>query len=213
MSQNVTEWTSNFTAKHVDDNVNDGEFISGESIVIAALNQVTGSIDQDQFAMNPANYTAIGLLETGSVRQDKQIQQLFEIGSALPYFVPGHTMISMALNRVMFNGESLLKVIYGDKGAGSIVPSPGPSFEIGTRDDPRQADFYINLASTFFNSPTTIGIFMCDNSGDFVGGFGLAGCYVQSHVMAFSSRQVVIAENVSIRATKMLGFATAESSE
>jgi len=195
----VSDWTQTFTSRHVDSDVEDGEFISGESIVVAAL-------QDDGNPQSPAEYIAIGLLETGQLRQDKQIQQLFELGSALPYFVPGHTMISMSLNRVMFNGESLLRVLYGDRSATGINPAPGAQLSL---HDDRQVGFYVNLASTFFNSPTTLGFFMCDNNNNFVGGFGLEGCYVQSHVLAFSSRQVVIAENVAIRATKLIGFSTA----
>ncbi len=202
----VTDWTQTFTSKHVDADVEDGEFISGESIVVAALKTPDTGVAPDTWSMQPSNYIAIGLLETGQLQQNKQLQQLFEIGSALPYFIPGHTMISMSLNRVMFNGESLLRVIYGNRSAADINPHPGAQIQLG---GDRQVGFYVNLASAFFNTPTTLGFFMCDNSNNFVGGFGLEGCYVQSHVLAFSSRQVVIAENVAMRATKLIGFSTA----
>jgi len=79
-------------------------FVSAESVILAA-----GLPGQ------PADVNTlipIGLVENANIQQNKALQQLFEIGSRRPFFIPGRHQIQASLSRVMFNGPSLLKALY-----------------------------------------------------------------------------------------------------
>jgi hypothetical protein len=181
-----TDWS--FQTSHVgsEDIYNGKDFISSESIVICSI---------------PANkrdsateWKPIGLLENATLQQNKQINQLFEIGSKKSYIVPGRTYKRLSLSRVLFNGDSLLKVIT------SSTPYPTDD-SIATNDAPAGGDdarLYIDIASAYFNVPVDLGFVIHDQEDDAFGAFALTGCYVQSHQMSLSGQQTVVMENVTI---------------
>lgn len=100
---NLGSWL--FKDKHVQpDNLAGGEnFVSSESIVLAAGPQ--------EVPADITNCFPIGLLENVTIAQNKELRQLFEIGSRQSYFLPGRTFVQVNLTRVVFNGPSLLKAI------------------------------------------------------------------------------------------------------
>lgn len=168
-------------------------FISAESIVICAVKPASG-------ATNTEDMFPIGVMQNASFQQQKNINQLYEIGSREPFFIPGRTMIQINLTRVVFNGDSLMAVLYDadqtSTGDESFV-SPGP---IVTDGRSASRKFYINLASELFNTGRDIALIMEDSEGQNAGGIIFRDCVIQSHGMGLSSNQVVVAENVVLRA-------------
>lgn len=217
MSNKLTDWT--FKTTHVQPNdVLDAEgglksFVSAESVVLAA---------------GPAAYpaaglgvlTSIGLCDSVSVQQNKNLIQLFELGSKLPYIFPGHTFIQLSLNRVVFNGDSLLGVLSNslepfDESVSDSTDLPGFPAEADTTTGTDQVtgNFYLNLASSFFNKSFGLGIFIQDSDialnsgingeGQWVSGFYAENCMVQSHQMAVQGQQYIVMENAVIRCTNL----------
>lgn len=62
-------------------------------------------------AGNDALYP-IGLLEQIGVQQAQNVQKMFEIGSRRSYQAAGRVQVMGSIGRVMFNGASLLRVLY-----------------------------------------------------------------------------------------------------
>jgi hypothetical protein len=121
--------------KHVEQALQQGEYVSAETILIAAgpprFEQVAfakGTPADKSKPAQPAKGTEIGavqsnsagagavypvgLIENFGLSQNKQLQRLFEIGSKKSYFVPGRNIASFSLGRVLFWGPSILRVLY-----------------------------------------------------------------------------------------------------
>ena len=197
------------------ENFSNENFITSESIVICScLPTETGAT-----TMIP-----IGLLEQAVVAQNRQTQELFEIGSRESYFIPGRSYVQMTLARVMFNGPSLLKVVAARgnpdslPSASTIHGNPAAPWPAAGNDDENDSmlnadasgwdaeygNFVINLASDFFNRPIGLGVLIRDSENDAYGGFVLQNCYVQSHQFSVAGQQTVIMENAQIRASRLL---------
>lgn len=205
---NSLEW--NFKKNHVDAAIfKDGQdFISSESILFCAA--------PAQYSPNPEDYWPIGVLENASVIQNKQIQQLFEIGSKLPYYIPGRTICQVGLSRVFINGPSLLKALTLEtkrtsKDTADNFNIPGdpwkadPDFNYKEDYNPNTDSwFFINLQSEFFNRPMGIVMLVHDSENDRYGGAYFTECYIQSHQMTLTAAQTVVMENCSIRVTEII---------
>lgn len=115
--------------KHVEQALQQGEYVSAETILIAAgpprFDQVAfakgASSDKSKSTQNGNEIGAsqasgavypVGLIENFGLSQNKQLQRLFEIGSKKSYFVPGRNIASFSLGRVLFWGPSILRVLY-----------------------------------------------------------------------------------------------------
>ena len=191
-------------------------FVSAESVIICAGKSAYN--ESELAAMVP-----IGLVENANIQQNKALQQLFEIGSRRPFFVPGRHQIQASMSRVIFNGPSLLKALYylkgestpeGDAdasfGHGGINEDDLPGFgtftatntDVSAASDP----LWINLASEMFNHPFGLAFLLKNMEGGDYGGVFLEECFVQAHQFSVASQQTVLLENVSLRAARVVGI-------
>lgn len=60
------------------------------------------------------NFLPVGLVQQAQISQNKQVNEIFEIGSRVPFFVPGRSTVRANLSRVMFDGPSLFYALYRD---------------------------------------------------------------------------------------------------
>lgn len=186
----------NFLKGNVQDVEDTSDFLSAESTVICAGPPTLGSDIQQ--------VVPVGLVQNAQITQNKQIQQLFEIGSRKPFFIPGRTLIQLGMSRVLFDGASLMRALYeisanstDNYAADEVTPTePYTATESG--------QFYINLASEFFNRPLGLAFILHDGQNEKYGGFYLEDCYVQTHGMSLASQQTVLLENVGIRASTLV---------
>lgn len=109
---NFLNW--NWAAEHVQAELVNGEYISAESTLLLAgpsrldyLLGSTGSIEEAKSALYP-----IGLVQNFMMAQNRFLTRLFEIGSKRAYFVTGRQAANFQLNRIMFYGPSLLRMLY-----------------------------------------------------------------------------------------------------
>ena len=196
-----------FKEGHVQAVPEGGDFLSSESCVICAGPPTIPETIQ--------NVVPIGLVQNATVTQNKQIQQLYEIGSRQPIFIPGRTVVQAALSRILFDGPSLMRAVYKIYDGSAVntdtsVPvdsatnpenAPGNPY---TTDSTEQAKFYINLASEFFNRPLGLAFFLNDMEDDNYGGFYLENCYIQSHQLSIAGQQTILVENVGIRCSRVV---------
>lgn len=220
-----------FHNHHVQEELMGGEFVSAETTLIAAgpprLTDITGPDSTINTENEGDMVFPIGVLENVGLSQSKQLQRIFEIGSSRSYFIPGRTIGSLTLGRVMYHGPSLLKVLYahykqtvGDfrlnsEGidatiniGGVEMPDPNRTLlELGqvqqelhrVRYSPGFDDLWMNLASDIFNQPTGICIYFRNQLDITLGAIYLEECYVQGHQLSISSGSVLLMEGVSLQ--------------
>ena len=112
-----SDWS--FNEGHVQAVPESGDFLSSESVVICAGPSTVPSDVND--------IVPIGLVQNATVTQNKQIQQLYEIGSRQPIFIPGRTVVQAALSRILFDGPSLMRALYKIvQPSGSAQEGEGP---------------------------------------------------------------------------------------
>lgn len=199
----------------------DGSYLSGESAVL-----VSGPASLGE--SNSAELIPIGLTQQAQLTQNKDLNQIFEIGGRVPFFIPGRTQIRAQLSRVLFHGPSLMFALYRTSNEASkiIVPKaesfstnstlapyslptvpygPGGDDSVMAREsvDAKPSHFWINLASSIFNKPLGLGIVLYDMNGQPYGGAYLEECFIQNHNFGISANQTVLSETISITATKL----------
>lgn len=222
----VSEWFTNMTEGTVqpDARTTGADFLSSETVVLCSGPRKFSDIESTNTDLIP-----IGLVQNVQFSQQKQIQQIYEIGSRTPVFIPGRTVISAAISRILFDGPSLMQAMYLMKGnaAGTVkltnpfpaatttktvLPHDAPTLpydglntvngEGGKDANPGQ--FFINLASSFFNKPLGLGFILYDGEKQAYGGFYLEDVYIQTHNLSIASQQTVLVENVSLRTSGLV---------
>lgn len=201
-----------------------GQFVSAESTLIAS-----GTPEQSQLSSSEAGSVyPIGLLESFSVQQNKQLQRIFEIGSSRSYFIPGRTIGALNIGRTFYNGPNLLKALYAyyrsTGGTGGEIHSEAlseglrdgiyfktvnPEAALLTHFEPSQlttinrspgeGHFFLDLASDLFSQPTGIAMFIKDQQNKPISGLYFEHAYVQGHQMSVSSGSVLIMEGASLQ--------------
>jgi len=210
----VNDWTTSVIGKndvHVDDLITNGkQFTSAQTIVIAARKvNVTVENGVGSVAVpgdntdGPGSFMAIGVIQNASVVQNKQLAQLFELGSRASYFVPGRTVVQANLSRIMIDGDSLMAIMYPTDENGFSAGTAGQMTSDPGFDTPQGHSFLINLASEFFDNPIDLAFWFNDGDHELMGGFYLKDAYLQSHQISVASQQTVVLESCSLRANSI----------
>ena len=208
MAINVTEWQ--YKKQHVQPDdlqvggtaTGLGDFMSSESIVLAAAPPSSKDFNVD-------TSIPIGVCDTIQLGQNKTIQQLWEIGSREPYFIPGRTFITGSIGRVLFNGNSILAALYESTDRTNLGDSPGSEFAIPGSLNGAQGNMFLNLASDLFNRAFGMVLFMKDSEDEWVSAFFLENCFIQAHSFTLQSQQIVVGENIQFRCSKIIPINTA----
>lgn len=207
MANLFSDWK--FTEGHVQAVPESGDFLSSESVVICAGPSTMPDIID--------NIVPIGLVQNATVTQNKQIQQLYEIGSRQPIFIPGRTVVQAALSRILFDGPSLMRAVYKIIQPDASGPTVTSDVDVNSAEHPenapgnpypgtsgQSAKFFINLASEFFNKPLGLAFMLNDMEDENYGGFYLENCYIQSHQISVAGQQTILVENVGIRCSRVV---------
>jgi len=213
VSTKLASW--NFHTFHVQKDLEGGKFVSAESTLIAAgppsitsvINQKKGEgiILDDKV---DRQVLPIGVLENSGVQQSKQLQRIFEIGSARAYFIPGRVVGSVSFGRVFYHGPTLLRMLYAYYNDGSGKYGIDPSTELGLNFPsnsnlptlsvaPGYDSFWFNMFSDTFNQPTGILMYFRDMANRDVGALYLEYLYLQGHQLSISSGSVLLMEGTS----------------
>ncbi len=240
MAQQATTSIANwkFFQNHVQSELQGGQFISAATILIAAgpprLRDATSAPPGEGSAGKAEIAFPIGVIENFGMSQNRQLQRMFEIGSKRSYFVPGRTIGSISLGRVLFFGPSLLRVLYAyypksKFGAGPVANALAGSLtekELGLRtpivndrpgfgrklpakaegglDEGLNQDFWINLASDLFDHPFGLMCFLRDAQNDAYGAFYLEDTNIQAHQLNVNASSVLVAEGTSAQYDKVI---------
>jgi hypothetical protein len=179
-----------------------GNFIRGASILICAgPRRKPASPWTAGGGGTAATIFPIGLLQTGSINEQKQLEEVFEIGSERRYFITGRTFFTLQATRIMVDGASLLRAMYN-----TSTGSAGT----GAGDEAGFSDYFTNLASTFFNTPTGLLVIDNDNNNLIVGGAYLEDAYIQTYNRQITAAQTVVAEQCLVKFDKIVPVSKAD---
>ena len=180
------------------DSGNYTNFISSESCLLVAGPPMANLVT-DVSAL-----TGIGLVEGVQISQQKNVNQLWEIGSRQSYFMPGRTMVQAQLSRVLFNGNNLMGAVY-TAGAQKVFTGyvVDESDKPGITNTGTVGNFYVDLASSFFNKPFGLGIVIQDSEQDPVQIMYLENCNIISYQLGIQAQQLMVVDNMSIRCSRV----------
>ena len=207
--------------QHVQSEVEGGQYINASTIMIAAgPPRLSDATKGDIASANDIAYP-IGILENIGIAQNRGLQRMFEIGSRRSYFIPGRTVGSVSLGRVLYYGPSLLRVLMAYyphskiKGANSIGGENensafGRELDGGARtpqilENPgygggkgaNNRDFFINLASDLFDHSLGLLVYIRDSNDDSYGAFYMEDVHISSHSININASSVLVAESVT----------------
>lgn len=101
--------TWNFSNTHVDTNINPAtDLVSAARCLIYARPSSYG-VDE---ANSNSKFMRCGLIQGFSYGEQRDIQRIFEIGSDVPYLVPGRNYINLNLSRILLFGADLVNALY-----------------------------------------------------------------------------------------------------
>jgi hypothetical protein len=204
----------------------DGKHLSGAFVGIFAgpprLSSIGGALSLGAALETPATANQIvypvGVTQNFSLGQNKQLAQIFELGSQRSYFVPGRTVGQVGLSRVMYHGPSLLRTLYAyynDALPPALVPSLFENVGASAMPNPHDVvlppgyeNLYINLASDLFTQPIGLLCVLRDSNQDTYGAFYLESCYVPNHNFAIDSGNVLMQEQVALQYEQLVPIAT-----
>ena len=145
----------------------------------------------------------IGLVETATIAMSKPLSRIFEIGSKLSYIIPGRTVGEIALARVLFDGPSLLKVLYQGEVIEDSQTSTGKKYAkfsngkiLNEASAIGSGSIAMNLASTFFDQPVGLGFFFKDRQSDVVSQMYFEGCSVSTWNIGIAANMNVLTESI-----------------
>ena len=234
-----------FNTQHVQQNLVGGDFVGSHSTIICATaprlsdlaSDALENVITDSSAVHDLDQTIaipIGVIDSSAIQQDRQLAQIFEIGSKRSYIMSARTATQMSINRVIYKGANLLRMFYSyypGKAAASVIneqmgnvlrdnqkngnTSMGEQ-PIGLhadllrtlpkdiKDTPGYNNFWLNLNSDIFSQPYGLILFMKDNNQSDVAVIFLEECYIQNHGFQVSANSVVMAETTSIRCERIV---------
>lgn len=115
----ISNW--DWANKHVQprEQISESRFINGATVLISAgPPRLSGTAaddkrEQQSTMLNSANIVfPIGVCLDANISQQRALQRLYEIGSDRSYFIQGRSAGGISLNRVLFNGANILRVLY-----------------------------------------------------------------------------------------------------
>ena len=252
MSKVTTSFNNwDFNSQHVQQNLTGGDFVGSHTVIVCATaprisdlstgggtgtsgtspdigGGFTRSASSDQ---GKGTYAIpLGVVSDFTVNQNRQLQQIFELGSKRSYFLSARNITTIGLSRVFFHGPSLLRMMYayypdskiGGGQAGNslrdVTSCPDTKMapiayqngdcqelpNISKKDLPGYDNFFINLASSLFSQPIGLVMYIKDNAGKDVGAVFFEECNIEAHQMGMSQGAVVIGEGLQIRCDRIV---------
>ena len=157
----------------------------------------------------------IGLVESASISINKQLNRIYEIGSKQSYLIGGRVMGGMNMNRVFFDGPSLLKVLYRGEVLADSSSVTGKKVKFSTSkiteesvDHIGSGNLAMNLESKFFDRPFGLAFIFRDQEDQNVSEMYFEGCNVSTYGMGISARANVLNESISLQFTKVRPIVT-----
>lgn len=225
MAATLANWNP-YTMK-VDDSssLGEGRFASGAFTMLAAgpprLAALGGAVVAAAAVSGGSGVNfalPIGVVQNFNLAHNRQFARFWELGSERSYFISGRTQAQAGFGRVLYNGPSLLRMMYAFYN-NAIPPTIIPTFGVDpavAASVPNQHDviippgfenIYLNLASDLFSQPCGLLVYMKDSNGVTLGAVYLEEAYIPSHSIATDAQGVVIQEQVALQCERVVPVA------
>lgn len=191
--------TWDFSEKHLDPNIGSGDandfFSAARCILYAKLSADTGSLTQ-----NVNKFKRIGVVQGFGFQESKDIQTIFEIGSDIPYLVPGRVNGQLSVQRVLLSGEDLFNLVYVPQDALAENATTAKGF-IASLRDPRMNQYFDLLFAYYGQAQDPNDKF----NGKFTANYSrlFTHCLFQGKSESVSSGQIIVAESLGIMYEKI----------
>jgi hypothetical protein len=202
----------------------EGRFASGAFTMIAAgpprLSSIGGGAAAGlDLSSGTSNWALpIGVVQNFNLAHNKSFARFWELGSERSYFIAGRTQAQAGFSRVLYNGPSLLRMMYAfyqDLLAPTTIKSFGVDAKIpltvanqhNVKIPPGFENIYLNLASDLFSQPCGLLCYMKDSNETTLGAIYLEETYLPSHSIATDAQGVVIQEQVSLQPERAVPIA------
>jgi len=130
-------------------------------------------------------FVPIGLVQGWSFTEQRQVEELFELGSDVKYTIPGRTTGSIAITRMLINGADTLNMLYGlGEGHSDSADYFKSIKEINKPIDIVFQTFHNSVTSTEADQPHMRRYF--------------TECWIVARQESITANQVVIAENCTL---------------
>lgn len=226
MAATITNWRPYSQKIDNSSGLGEGRFASGAFTMIAAgpprLAAIGGSTAAAAAASTgagPANFALpIGVVQNFNLAHNKNFARFWELGSERSYFIAGRTVAQAGFSRVLYNGPSLLRMMYAFYND-ALPPTLVPTFGIDPTIPPLVANqhnvkipagfenIYLNLASDLFSQPCGLLVYMKDSNEQTLGAVYLEETYIPSHSIATDAQGVVMQEQVSLQPERVVPVA------
>lgn len=168
--------------KHIDESLDQHQFMTSSRVVIyTSVNY--GGTNSDNYG----DFYPIGVIQGYSWSEQRQIDMIFELGSEIPYLIPGRTTGQISISRMLIYGFDLINVLQG-------ADQRQPDTWIKSLKDITKP---VNLLFAAFGNTNT------DNSSQTVYSRLFSGCWITARNESLSAGQTLIAENCSIMYQKI----------
>ncbi len=157
-----------------------------------------------------AKAVVMGFVQNFTIQQQRQVMEIFEIGSERRYYLENPHRAVFQLTRALLSGPSLLKVVgsgmlnRGIKGQvtgldESIFNGQGDIRAVAEKFD---SNWWINLASSVLKNPFGLLVefreFHGDGTSTSYGSTYLVNCHVQTHTVSMQSAQWLVQEDATM---------------
>lgn len=190
-------WEKKFQNQHVDTKLTSQEFLSSYRTVIYSRTaqgetaQVAGNLKSD----TTDEFHAIGVVTAWNWSESRNVDRIFELGSDIPYLIPGYTMGQISIQRVMLNGSDVVNALYN----GEQSNSAGSADTTGHKNMGSIKDITFPIDILFVAFPT-------NGSGAAKYSKVFKNCQISSRSESVTAGQVVIAEGVQIEYETIVGI-------
>lgn len=226
MAASLTNWRPYSQKVDNSSGLGEGRFASGAFTMIAAgpprlaaIGGVTAAAAAASTGAGPAHFALpIGVVQNFSLSHNKNFARFWELGSERSYFIAGRTVAQAGFSRVLYNGPSLLRMMYAfynDALPPTLVPTFGVDPTIpplvanqhNVKIPPGFENIYLNLASDLFSQPCGLLVYMKDSNEATLAACYLEETYIPSHSIATDAQGVVVQEQVSLQPERVVPVA------
>lgn len=177
-------------------------FISASRCVVYA--QVAKSTKNQNTSLVDSTFYPIGLVQSYNWNEQRQVDMIFELGSDVPFLIPGRTTGQLSISRMMLYGRDLINVLY-DSSLNSntdATVNPGANsygqFAIRSlKDIDRPLNLMFAMFSNDYNSGTFESSLKLDAASKYYSRV-FRNCWITSRSESLSAGQTVVAEQVAI---------------
>jgi hypothetical protein len=168
-------------------NLTDKNFLSAARCIIYARPTKVAASGTD------AVFSKIGVIQGYNWSEQKQIEMIFELGSDIPYLIPGRVTGQISLSRILIAGADLTNLFY----AATDDITDGKTKMSGWKRSIRDITIPLDLLITYYDQASTAIYTRLFST-----------CWIQARQESISAGQIIVSENVSIMYQNVTSYTT-----